>query len=244
MPYECHTANGEVFDYNNPDHIKRWKEDWYLNEEPALLWQPTDVHSVTTQNATGLTPDHPDFKRLRTVIGKKVNFMKNYGAQLKRVTQVFPDKTPEEIKRINDSYYISFPGVKEYHNYCYSRANQFSYTENLFGIRYYGVSGHKLINMLVQGSSAFYLKWKIREAYKFFKENNIKSKAQMNIHDEISWECFTGEEPVFFKVKELMEHWPDTSVPIVAEMDITKTTWADKKTVHNLEEIQGVLNDA
>ena len=74
---------------------------------------------------------------------------------------MYPDKTLEECKRIDGAYYQAFPGVKSYHNYCYARAQMYAYTENLFGLRYYNVSGHKLINLLVQGSAAFYLKNKI-----------------------------------------------------------------------------------
>ena len=73
---------------------------------------------------------------------------------------MFPDKSWEEIERIDGAYYTAFPEVKTYHAYCYERAN-YAYTQNLFGIRYYGLSGHKLINTLVQGSAAFYLKLKI-----------------------------------------------------------------------------------
>ena len=74
---------------------------------------------------------------------------------------MFPDKTYEECVKINDSYYKAFPGVKEYHNYCNERANLYSNTANLFGVRYYNVTGHKLKNLLIQGSAAFYLKLKI-----------------------------------------------------------------------------------
>lgn len=37
---------------------------------------------------------------------------------------------------------------------------QQAYATNLFGVRYYNVSGHNLINMLVQGSAAYFLKTK------------------------------------------------------------------------------------
>ncbi len=40
-----------------------------------------------------------------------------------------------------------------------------------------------------------------------------------------------------------MQDWPDTQVPIVAEMDVTTTTWADKKGVNNLEELRLYLGD-
>lgn len=243
MPYKCINNVGTLFDYNNPDHIKNWDKDWYYEEDPTKHWEPTDVHGATTMSATGLTPADPEFKTLRSTIGKKVNFAKNYGAQKGRIRQMFPECTEAEVAKIDASYYNTFPGVKEYHNYCYGRANMYSYTENLFGVKYYGVNGHKLINSLVQGSAAFYLKKKIREVYDYFKINKIQSTFQMNIHDELSWEVFDGEEPNFFEIKRIMEDWTDALVPIVAEMDITNKTWDDKKGVHSLEDIYNYLGN-
>jgi DNA polymerase I-like protein with 3'-5' exonuclease and polymerase domains len=154
---------------------------------------------------------------------------------------MFPDRTPAECRRIDAAYYIAFPGVKKYHNYCYERA-QYAFTTNLFGIKYYGVSGHKLINMLVQGSAAFYLKLKIIELYKFSKAHNLKTKWQMQIHDELSWEHHIADDPkVFFEFKRIMEDWPDGLVPIIADMEVTTASWADKEEVNTLNELQAHL---
>lgn len=242
MPFQCHNEVLGNFDYNNPDHIRAWAEQWFLDETPEVLWTPTDVHAATTTAATGLDADHPDFKMLRTTIGKKVNFSKNYGAERARMRVMFPKATEAEITRINDSYYIAFPGVKHYHKYCTERAAYYAGTENLFGVFYYGVSGHKLKNLLVQGSAAFYLKLKIRANYEYTKQNDIKSKWQMNIHDELSWERYHTETEIFFDFKRIMEDWPDALVPIVAEMDVTTTTWADKKGVDSLDALRTYLS--
>ncbi len=236
MPYLCVDSNGKLFDHTNPDDIIRWDEKWYLKEDRGKEWTPVDVHGATTEHATGLTPDHPDFKKLRTTIGKRTNFAKNYGAKYNKIKQMFPEKTEEEIRRIDNAYYLAFPGVKAYQNYCYGRADQFSYTENLFGIKYYNVNGHNLINMLIQGSAAYYLKHKIRELYEYSKKNVIKSRFQMNIHDELSWERHYSESTLFFAFKRIMEDWPAAQVPIVADMEITSTTWAGKKEVKTIDE--------
>jgi len=238
MPYQCHLKDGTHFDYTKPEHIKRWKEEWYLDETPDEKWEPTDVHGATTTAATGLRKGDPGFKEARYAIGKRTNFAKNYGAQYGKIRQMFPEKTEEECRRINDAYYTAFPGVKEYHNYCYQRAAE-SYTINLFGIKYYNVSGHKLINMLVQGSAAFYLKWKIKQLYDYCKSHNVKSRWQMQIHDELSWEKHKDDPlDVFIEMQNIMGDWADTQVPIVADMDATKTTWAEKQGVEGLDELQ------
>lgn len=242
MPYNCVDSNGESFNCYNPKHIVKWHEPWFLKENPEEQWSPVDVHGATTTAATGLTPNDPTFHEERTHIGKAVNFAKNYGAQLSRIRIMFPQKTEEEVRRIDAAYYTAFPGVKYYHDYCYNRATC-NYTTNLFGVKYYNVSGHKLINLLIQGSAAYFLKIKIRELYEFSKANNLKSRWQMNIHDELSWEKHKDEDEVFFKFKEIMEAWPDTLVPIVAEMAITTNTWADKEEVKTLDELQIYLSN-
>ena len=73
---------------------------------------------------------------------------------------MFPHYSEEQVRKIDEAYYKAFPGVKSYHSYCYNRAQMFPYTTNLFGVKYYGVSGHKLINILIQGSAAFFFKIK------------------------------------------------------------------------------------
>lgn len=246
MPYKCWRVPPvgrqfvkEEFDPHNPEHIKHYKEyHWYHNEDDTE-WEPVDVHGATTLAAfPGLKKTDPDYHDLR-YIGKRVNFAKNYGAELSRIKQMFPDKTHEECVRINEAYYKAFPGIKNYHEYCKQRALTYSNTENLFHVRYYNVNGHKLKNMLIQGSAAFFLKWKIIQLYHYCQTNGIKTRFQMQIHDELSWEWDPSDPPeVFFKFKEIMEDWSASMVPIIADMEVSTSTWADKVEVETIEELK------
>ena len=251
MPYKCWRVPPvgrqfvkEEFDPHNPEHIKHYKDfQWYHNEDDTP-WEPVDVHGATTLAAfPGLKKTDPDYHDLR-YIGKRVNFAKNYGAELSRIKQMFPDKSHEECVRINEAYYKAFPGIKNYHEYCKQRALTYSNTENLFHVRYYNVNGHKLKNMLIQGSAAFFLKWKIIQLYNYCQTNGIKSKFQMQIHDELSWEWDSSDPPdVFFKFKEIMEDWNAAMVPIIADMEVTTTTWAEKEEIESLEQLKERLKD-
>lgn len=246
MPYKCFTWQGNeghqftvAFDCNRKDHIKHTYDwAWYLDENPEIRWTPVDVHGATTKAAFHIDEKHPDYHRLRYV-GKSTNFAKNYGATIKRIRQMFPHYSEEQVKQIDEAYYTAFPGVKEYHTYCYNRAQLFAFTSNLFGIKYYGVTGHKLINLLVQGSAAYYLKKKIRELYDYSKKHKLKTRWQMQVHDELSWEKHDDDDPqVFFQFQKIMQDWEDTLVPIVADMEVTTTKWAEKKEVGTLDELQ------
>lgn len=250
MPYKCHTKPEDYpgeeyhFDPKIPWCIKNYKDfEWYHDEDDTP-WEPVDVHGATTLAAfPGLKKTDPEYHDLR-YIGKRVNFAKNYGAELSRIKQMFPEKSHEECVQINEAYYKAFPGIKTYHEYCKQRALTYSNTENLFKVRYYNVNGHKLKNMLIQGSAAFFLKWKIVQLYKYCKDNNIKSRFQMQIHDELSWEWNPEDPPeTFFKFKEIMEDWPASEIPIIADMEVTTSTWADKVEIETLDELKEALNE-
>ena len=240
-PYKCFTIldDGTVLPYSYKDHWcieHAYDRTWYYEEEPEKAWTPLDVHGATTKIAFDIDETHPDFHSLRYK-GKRVNFAKNYGAQFSKIKEMFPEYDDEQIRKIDEAYYKAFPGVKAYHQYCYTMAMQNAYMQNLFGVRYYGASGHNLINMLVQGTGAYYLKWKIVQVTEFMKEHHMKSKLMMQIHDELQFKKHKDDDPaLFFEIKRIMEDWEDTYMPIIADMEVTTTTWADKYEVNSVEE--------
>ena len=117
-----------------------------------------------------------------------------------------------------------------------------AYSTNMFGVKYYGTSGHKLINILIQGSAAFFLKKKIKEIDDYLTNNNYKTKIQMQIHDELSF-VYHPDDPIeiFFEIQKIMQTWDDALVPLVAEMEVTKTYGSEKKDVKTVEELRAYL---
>ena len=227
MPYQC--IRGDLqFNPEDPGIRARWREPgWCLEESPDTPWTPTDVHGATTKAAFSITEEHPDYHDLR-YLGKRVNFAKNYGAQGKKIGEMFPDYDAATIKKIDEGYYKAFPGIKYYQNYCYQLAQAQPYATNLFGVRYWGVSGHNLINMLIQGSSATFLKEKIVELDKFLTEHNCRTVMATPIHDEIQFYVPEEEMHIIPLLKKIMEDW-DVYVPIVADAEITRTYWSEKE---------------
>jgi DNA polymerase-1 len=242
MPYQCHgfetTGRQYYFDYTNQEHLRHaYDWIWYRNEN-RTEWTPTDVHGATTKEAFGIDETDEHFHDLR-YIGKRVNFAKQYGAQRKKIGEMFPEYDDATITRIDNAYYKAFPGVKEYQDYCYAIANRQPYAQNLFGRRYYNASGHELINMLIQGTGADVLKSKKPLVAAYLKEHGCKSKLQMEIHDEISILWHEDDDPqIFFDIKDIMEDFSEFLIPIVSEMEVTYATWADKKGVKTIEELR------
>lgn len=239
MPYNCYSKKYGSFDYNNEEHLKHVDDThWYLYDEPAKEWVPTDVHGATTKTAFNIDESHPDFHS-RRYDGKRVNFAKNYGATYERIKVMLPHYDEETLHKIDEAYYLTFPGIKVYHEYCYKIAKLQAYAQNLFGVKYYNVSGHNLKNMLIQGTGAYILKIVIPKINEYLKRYNYKSKLQMQIHDELSFLWHPDDSPkLFFALKAIMEDWKGFLVPIVADMEVTYTNWAEKQEVKSLKDLE------
>jgi DNA polymerase I-like protein with 3'-5' exonuclease and polymerase domains len=77
--------------------------------------------------------------------------------------------------------------------------------------------------------------------HNYLKENNYKSRFQMNIHDEMSFELVEGEEHIIFEIQKIMQEYDDGLVPIVADLEVSKTSWANKVECETLEDVKGIL---
>ena len=58
-----------------------------------------------------------------------------------------------------------------------------------------------------------------------------KSRFQMNIHDELSFEIYNGEEFLVPVIKKIMEDVDWMTIPVVADVEKTNTNWAEKENV-------------
>ena len=95
---------------------------------------------------------------------------------------MFPEYDEAQIRKIDDAYYKAFPGVKKYQQWVIQQARENAYIENLEGLKYWGADGHHLINMLVQGSGAMFMKGVLLKQWQFIKEHKLKSKLVLQIH--------------------------------------------------------------
>ncbi|HLO12786.1 MAG TPA: DNA polymerase [Pseudoneobacillus sp.] len=236
MPFKCkHDLTGEMFDPYNKQHLKDWDSGHWLDEE-GQPWTATDVHGATTQNAfPNLEVGSDEFKVMRSK-GKMVNFLKNYGGSIAAILSQLDDIDFETAKRLDEGYYNAFPDVKIYQQTVIEQHARKGFVANEYGMRYY-ISDHrdsyKLCNYLVQGTAAMMLKQKICEADALLLDH--KSRFQMNIHDEMSFEIWDGEEFLIPKLKAIMEEFEWVNVPIVADLEVTTTTWADKYEIESEE---------
>jgi DNA polymerase-1 len=75
------------------------------------------------------------------------------------------------------------------------------------------------------------LKDKMIRIYKWLKENKLKSKMILCVHDELQFEVPPDEDWIISKIKAIMEDTPNIQVPIICEVEFTQTYWSEKKGV-------------
>lgn len=215
MPFKCHKEG-----------------DKWIQDDDGNEWKGVDLH---TQSTTMAFPDvdvhSPEFKKLR-YIGKRVNFALIYGASLKKVQEAVADADPEIVRKLYNGFHERFKDVRTYGNWVSRQwVENGGYVTNLLGRRYYindSKNIYKLNNYLIQGSAADIIKTCIIRIDKMLQKGGYKSKLQGCIHDELCVCVAEGEHDVIYKIKDIMEHTVKTHVPLVAEIEITNTTWADK----------------
>jgi DNA polymerase-1 len=227
MPHKCVDSGKVEFDPKlHAKHI--FTKDWFTIEDGSK-WKPTDLHSATTKEAFPDVPEDSDeFKRLRG-LGKATNFAKNYGATKNALMEQFGFEESVATK-LDKAYYQAFPKILDYQTLVRKIYYQRGYVRNMYGRRYYMTDKrfvYRLYNYLVQGSCADMLKSKILDVDNLLTP--YKSRFQMNIHDEMSFEIYEGEEFLVEKIKAIMEDVPKMIVPVVAEVELASRNWAEKE---------------
>ncbi len=227
IPYLCKTESGLQFDYKDPSILKTFQNYKWYHIEDNKLWNPTDLHDMTTLNAyPGLTKEDKDFKHYRK-IAKSINFACNYGAGISTLSSQFGLST-EMATRLFNAYCTTFEGIAAYKQHIKNILYTQNYLTNLFGRRFYDTNYHKGANYLIQGSAADFLKIKLIEINNFLTQNNYKTRMLATIHDEIIFEIYDNEDFIIPQIKAIMENVQNSFIPFIAEVEISTTTW-DKK---------------
>lgn len=242
MPYDCYTVkkpnnDWEYFNYKNPEHIKHaydWK--WYNNSDDSE-WEPTDLHTKTTLTAFPEFADQTEtkeFKKKWRYLGKSTNFAKNYGCGAKTLAENL-NIDLETATKLSDAYNKAYPGVIEYQKEVQAQLNMKGFVTNLYGRRYYlekSTNFYKGNNYVIQGTGADAMKEAEIKICEYLKDK--KSRFILPIHDEIAVEIHPDEESFVPKqLKAFLEECGEVIkyVPMVSEVEMTETNWADKKEV-------------
>ena len=135
-----------------------------------------------------------------------------------------------EAKALIDGYFETFPGVQKFMEDSKKRVSEKGYAETLYHRRRYlpdinshngtvrAVAERNAINAPIQGTAADIIKIAMIRIYKRFKEENIKSKMILQVHDELNFSVLPEEK---FHVKQIvleeMQNAATLRVPLIAD---------------------------
>ena len=135
-----------------------------------------------------------------------------------------------EARQLIDDYFRTFPKVQAYMEEAKEQAREKGYAETMFGRRRYlpditsrngtvrGFAERNAINAPIQGSEADIIKIAMIRIWRRFKDENIRSKMILQVHDELNFSVYPNEvEQVGKIVIEEMQKACELNVPLVAD---------------------------
>lgn len=173
-------------------------------------------------------------------VAKAVNFGIIYGISSFGLAENVGIR-PAEAKKFIDTYLETYPGIKEYMDTSISHAKEKGYVTTLFNRKrnipelkntVYTIrqSGERIaLNTPIQGTAADIIKLAMVKVYKALKENNLKTKMIIQVHDELIFDVPKEElEQVKKIVTDLMDNVCPLNVPLAIDINYGKN-WAEAK---------------
>ena len=197
-----------------------------------------DIHSKTASDIFKVKEDEvtPNMRR----VSKAVNFGIIYGISPFGLAENV-GITPKEASKFIDSYFEAYPGIKDYMEKTVKEAKEKGYVKTMFNrkrnipelnnpaymIRQMGE--RIALNTPVQGTAADIIKLAMVEVYKKLKENNLKTKMIIQVHDELVFDVYTGElEKIKEIIPDIMNNIYKLKVPLKVSASYGKN-WYEAK---------------
>ena len=189
-----------------------------------------DIHTKTASDIFNVTNEMVTSDMRRTA--KAVNFGIIYGISSFGLSEN-TGTTPKQAKEFIDNYLSIYKGVKEYMDETIKDAHKNLYVKTLFNrkrrlddlnnknymIR--SAAERMALNTPIQGTSADIIKLAMVNIHKRFKDENIKSRMILQIHDELIFDCLKDEEE---KVKEIVKYEMENVVKLTVSLDVSIET--------------------
>ena len=197
-----------------------------------------DIHSITASEVFNIPIDNVT-KELRSK-AKAVNFGIVYGISDYGLAKNI-HSSRSEAKEYITKYLNHYTGISSYMKDIIKRGEEEGFVKTLFGRRRYlpelksanyntrSFGERVAMNMPIQGTAADIMKIAMNKLYRYFKENNLKSKIVMQVHDELIVEAYNDEvELVKNYMKSAMENAVELLVPLTVEIN-EGSSWIEAK---------------
>lgn len=186
-----------------------------------------DIHRATAAKIWHVDPeDVSDAQRKKA---KQANFGIIYGITTYGLAQRMGIDNSEARQLIQD-YFKTFPKVKAYMEHAKALAREKGYAETLFGRRRYlpdiqsangtvrGFAERNAINAPIQGTEADIIKIAMIRIHRRFREEGIRSKMILQVHDELNFSVYPDEKERVEKIViEEMQGACQLTVPLLAD---------------------------
>lgn len=197
-----------------------------------------DIHAKTASDIFHVAINEVTSEMRR--MAKAVNFGIIYGISGFGLSENL-DIPVNEAKKFIDHYLESYPGIKKYMDESIDKAYLNGYVRTLFNrkriipelnnknymIRSQGE--RMALNTPIQGTSADIIKKAMIDISKKFKEEKLKSKMILQVHDELIFDCLDSElECVTDIVRSVMENVYELKVPLKVDINYG-TNWYEAK---------------
>jgi DNA polymerase-1 len=189
-----------------------------------------DLHAATA--ATIYKKPIDEVSRDERTKSKRANFGIIYGITMFGLAERL-DISRDEARQLIDGFFETFPRVRDYMEKAKEEARQQGYVATLFGRRRYlpdinsqnatvrGFAERNAINAPVQGTAADIIKVAMIRIFNRFREEGIRSKMILQVHDELN---FIVPQQELDQVKEIvtrnMENAVHLSVPLRADVGV------------------------
>lgn len=199
----------------------------HLSQDPSMIEafvEDQDIHAATAAKIykVDISEVSKDMRRK----AKTANFGIIYGISVFGLADRLTIPR-SEAKELIDGYFATYPRVKKYMDESIQIAKNQGYVETIFGRKRFlpdinsknaivrGYAERNAINAPIQGSAADIIKVAMVNIAKRFKNENIRSKMILQVHDELNFSVFNEElSHVEQLVKEEMENAIKLLVPL------------------------------
>ena len=197
-------------------------------EMKASFLRGEDIHKATAARVFGVPLE--EVTREQRSQAKTVNFGIIYGVSAFGLSQQ-TNLSRTESKELIDAYYKTYPTLRQYIHQQIEFAKEHGYVETLLGRRRYlkninsrnnvvrAMDERNAVNAPVQGSAADIIKIAMIRIHRYFKENALKSRMLLQVHDELVFDVHKDElgtlKPV---IKKEMENAFKLSIPLIVDL--------------------------
>src|SRR5574343_1401719 len=195
-----------------------------------------DIHKATAAKVFNVSLE--EVTRDQRSAAKAVNFGIIYGQSAFGLAQNL-NISRTEAKSIIDAYFEQYSTIKTYMDGAVSQARDKGYVETIMQRRRYlpdinsanavvrGFAERNAVNAPIQGSAADIIKMAMVSVHRAMKQQPLKSKMILQVHDELVFDVHKSEMDLMKKlVEEAMEHAVKLVVPMEVELQFGDN-WLD-----------------